>query len=132
VDETGDFIRREDRLLLTSTSLTLKDAWQIVTQLGGFLIPAHVNRKAFGLFEVLGFIPEDLPVELLEISRHLAKEDAVRKYPQINGYPFIQSGDVHRLEEFLGVNQFTIEAPNIAEIRKAAQSQGERSLSILY
>ena len=75
VDETGDFIRREDRLLLSSTDLTLKEAWQFVTKIGGLFIPAHVNRKAFGLIENLGFMPTDIEVNAVEISRHLSPSE---------------------------------------------------------
>ncbi len=43
----------------------------MVHQLGGLAIPAHINRRAFGLIELLGFIPPDIPFDALEISRHV-------------------------------------------------------------
>lgn len=120
VDETGDFIRREDALLLTSSSMTLKQTCDAVGNLGGLLIPAHVNRKAFGLLPTLGFIPEELASnEVMEISRHITSEKARFEYPQLKGKILIQSGDVHRLEEFLGVNEFKMEEPIICELNKA-------------
>lgn len=132
VDETGDFIRREDALLLTSSSITLKEACKTVGDLGGLLIPAHVNRKAFGLLPTLGFIPEELSCsEVMEISRHITPEKAVIDYPQLKGRVLIQSGDVHRLEEFLGVNQFTIAEPTIAELRMAFLRIGGREFQIV-
>lgn len=131
VDETGEFIRREERLLLTSTNLTINDAWQLVTTLGGLMIPAHVDRKAFGLLAILGFVPKEIPIEALEISRFWKPEDAVAKYPQLAHYPLIQSGDVHFLHEFLGVNEFKIESPTIAEIRLALRQQDGRSHRLL-
>ena len=130
VDETGDFIRRENRLLLTSTSLSFDEACQQVHALGGMFIPAHVDRKAFGLIANLGFVPAEVSVEALEVSRHLRPELASQKYPQLAGYPLLQGGDVHRLEEFLGVNAFSVEAPTIAEIRLALCGQDGRSLTL--
>jgi PHP family Zn ribbon phosphoesterase len=127
VDETGEFIRSEEKLLLTSTNLTINDAWQLVTSLGGLMIPAHVDRKAFGLLAILGFVPEEIPFEALEISRFWKPVDVVLKYPQLAHYPLIQSGDVHYLHEFLGVNEFIIESPTIAEIRLALRQQDGRS-----
>jgi 3',5'-nucleoside bisphosphate phosphatase len=131
VDETGDFIKRENRLLLTSTDLSLKEAWTIVSSLGGIFIPAHINRKAFGLIATLGFLPPDIQIEAVEISRHLHPEDVSRSFPQISGVPIIQSGDVHRLDEFLGVNEFLMASPTISEIRLALNNAENRSFRIL-
>lgn len=119
VDYEGEFIRREPRLLLTSAALSIDDVYEKVTALGGLAIPAHVDRKAFGLFANLGLISPAWPVAALEISRHLPLGQAVQRYRQLQGYPLIRSGDVHRLEEFLGANQFILESPTVAEIRKA-------------
>lgn len=123
VDETGDFLAREPRLLLTSADLGLEEAVAQVTALGGLAIPAHVDRKAFGLFANLGFLPPDLAVPALEISRHLTPVAAVQAYPALAGHPLLQGGDAHRLSEILGVNQFTVTAPTLAEISAALQNQ---------
>jgi PHP family Zn ribbon phosphoesterase len=130
VDETGDFIRREPQLLLTSMDCSIEETFLEVERLGGLAIPAHVDRKAFGLIENLGFVPPDIHIEALEISRHVQPAQAYRIFPQLQGYPLIQSGDVHRLEEFLGVNEFVLEEPTIQEIRKALHGQDGRSHAI--
>jgi PHP family Zn ribbon phosphoesterase len=131
VDKTGGFIRREPRLLITSANITMNQAWQLVSDLGGLLIPAHIDRRAFGLIAVLGFVPTDIPLEALEISRLLNPEDAVMRFPQIAGYPLIQSGDAHMLTDFLGVNEFQITRPIIKELRWALQKKEGRSYKIL-
>jgi PHP family Zn ribbon phosphoesterase len=128
VDASGDFIRREERLLIVSAEIGLDEAAAQVNALGGFAIPAHVDRKAFSLIANLGFVPPGF--EALEISRHLKADEAAGQYPQIRGYPLIQSGDVHRLEEFLGVCEFHIEAPNLSEIRMALKRSSDRTFCI--
>jgi PHP family Zn ribbon phosphoesterase len=131
VDSTGDFIRREERMLLTSSSLTIKQACEKVSELGGLLIPAHVNRKAFGLLPTLGFIPDELQCSrVMEISRHITTEKAYESFPQLNGRVLMQSGDVHRLDEFLGVNYFTVEEPTIQELEMAFSAIGGRIFQI--
>ena len=130
VDETGDFIRSEERLLLSSADLTFEQAWTQVDELGGILIPAHVNRKSFGLLEILGFVPMDVPVDALEISRHITPQKARETFPQIAAYPLIQNGDVHGLDGFLGSSHYTLAAPTIAEIRKAVHGLEDRSVRI--
>jgi PHP family Zn ribbon phosphoesterase len=130
VDETGDFIRREERLLIISTDLSLTDAWETVTSLDGLFIPAHVNRKAFGLLENLGFVPKDIPLQTLEISRHLNSRQAVASFPQLDGYTLIKGGDVHRLDEFLGANVFTLEKRSLEELKMACSGSDGRSVVI--
>lgn len=129
VDETGEFIRREDQLLLTSSSLSLNEASKIVIDLGGLFIPAHVNRKAFGLLANLGFIPIDIKIEALEISKHLDIKTAKSTIPQLSNYPLILNGDVHRLSDFYGEMTFHIKKPSILEIRLALSNSQERFVS---
>ncbi len=131
VDETGDLIARDMRLLLTSTELTFDDACQQVAALGGLAIPAHVDRAAFGLFANLGFIPPEIPLPALEISSRMSIEAARKKFPSIQPYPLIQSGDVHYLSDFLGANVLNMEKPTIAEIGLALQQKEGHTHDIL-
>ena len=128
VDASGDFIRREERLLIVSAEIGLDEAAEQVYALGGFAIPAHVDRKAFSLIANLGFVPPGF--EALEISRHLKLVEAAARFPQVQGYPLIQSGDVHRLDEFLGVCEFHMDAPTLSEIRMALKNTSDRTLVI--
>lgn len=130
VDETGDFLRSEPRLLINSVDLSLKAAWEAVERLGGLFIPAHVNRHGFGLIRSLGLVPTDVPLAALEISRHLGVSEAAKTYPQLTGYPLIQSGDVHGLDEFLGSSVFRIKKPAIEELKLAIREEKGRSLHI--
>jgi hypothetical protein len=129
VDESGEFIRREPRLLLTSASLTLEEAVERVSALGGLTIPAHIDRRAFSLIGNLGFVPPNVPFAALEITRRIAPAQARRQYPQTSNYPLVQGGDVHRLEEMLGANLLTMRAPTLAEMRLALNNREGRSLT---
>lgn len=131
VDETGEFIRREDQLLLVSAELSLTQAWQAVRELGGIFIPAHVDRKSFGLLENLGLVPTDIPLRTLEISRNIRSDEAVLKYPQLAGYAFVKGGDAHRLEEIAGFNQFFLREPTFVELKKAVMGIDDRFIQII-
>lgn len=119
VDETGDFLRTEPRLLLTSTRFSIDEIFERVQALGGIVIPAHVERTSFGLLPTLGLISENWQVTALEISRHTTPEKAAATLPALRHYPLIQSGDVHRLDEFLGTTVFTLASRTLLEIRMA-------------
>ncbi|MCX6081811.1 MAG: PHP domain-containing protein [Chloroflexi bacterium] len=128
VDAEGNFIRREERLLLNSVDIDLEHAAEQVAALGGLAIPAHVDRKANGLIEILGLVPPGF--EALEISRYTNPQTAQQKYPQLRGQTLLQSGDVHLLDGFLGTTEFTLAAPNISEIRMALKNLDGRQLHI--
>ena len=127
VDETGEFIRRETQLLLTSVDLSLEEAVRAIESIEGLAIPAHVDRRANSLLEILGFVPANITLEALEISRHISVDAAPLRYPQIHGYPLIRDGDAHRLNEFLGVNEFLLESPTIAELKMALRRENGRT-----
>lgn len=130
VDETGEFIRNEPRLLITSTSFTIDEIFERVHALGGLVIPAHVERTSYGLFPSLGLISDEWHVLALEISRRTTPEKVAVTFPATRKYPLIQSGDVHRLDEFLGTTVFTLNSPTLMEIRMAFNAIDGRSVCI--
>lgn len=128
VDATGDFIQREPRMLIANVDMSLEDAVAGVKSLGGMVIPAHVERRAYGLLAVLGFAP---PIfEAMEVSHHTTVAEAKRLFPDLGRVPVIQCGDVHYRDGFLGLMEFQMEAPTIAEIRQALREAGGRSMRI--
>jgi PHP family Zn ribbon phosphoesterase len=119
VDETGEFLRNEPRLLLTSTSFSIDEIFVRVKELGGLVIPAHVERTTYGLLPTLGLISENWQLSALEISRHTTPEKAAATFPVLRRYPLIQNGDVHHLLGFLGTTVFTLASPTLLELRMA-------------
>lgn len=130
VDETGEFIRSEPRLLLTSTHFSIDEIFDRVNALGGLIIPAHVERMIYGLLPTLGLISESWSVSALEISRHTTPENAAESFPLLSNYPLIQNGDVHRLNEFLGTTVFNFDAPTLFEIKLAFKNLNGRIVYI--
>jgi 3',5'-nucleoside bisphosphate phosphatase len=130
VDETGEFIRSEPRILLTSTSFSIDEIFNHVKALGGLVIPAHVDRFSCGLFPTLGLISENWNVLALEISRQITPPQAKLTFPAIRPYPLIQSGDVHRLDDFLGTTVFTLAFPTLMELCMAFKQIDGRDVCI--
>ena len=130
VDETGEFVRSEPRLLLTSTGFSIDEIFERVKALGGIVIPAHVERFSFGLFPTLGLISENWNLIALEISRQITHEKVRAMFLATRNYPIIQSGDVHRLDDFLGTTVFTLASPTLLEIRLAFNKIDGRDVCI--
>ncbi len=130
VDEQGGYIRSEARLLLTATEFSIEEIIEHVNKLHGIVIPAHVDRTTYGLFPTLGFLADWWQFPALEISCHIEPEILHEKFPSSRNHTLIQSGDVHRLNEFLGTTIFQVEAPTLDEISKAFRGESQRNISI--
>jgi PHP family Zn ribbon phosphoesterase len=130
VDATGEFIRNEPRLLLTSTHFSIDEIFERVSELGGIVIPAHVERITYGLLPTLGLISEKWNIAALEISRRSTPEKLAEAFPAVMKYPLIQSGDVHQLDQFLGSTVFTLLSPTIMEISMAFRKVSGRGVCI--
>ncbi|MFN2198149.1 MAG: PHP domain-containing protein [Anaerolineales bacterium] len=131
VDETGDFLRREPRLLINSCQIDFDDAVTLIHDYRGLAIPAHIDRKSFGLFAQLGLVPIGVPLDAVEISRRLSPAEARKNYPDLRGLPLLQGGDVHHSGDFLGTNLFHMAAPSLAEIDLALRDSAGRGLQIV-
>jgi PHP family Zn ribbon phosphoesterase len=130
VDKTGDFLRYEEQLLITSTNMSLEESWEKVNEIGGVMIPAHIDRKAYGLIAMLGLLPMDIHFSALEISHQITPDEAYRVYPFIRGHTLIQNGDAHRLDEIIGNTVFILEEPTLSEMMMAFSGKEGRAIRI--
>lgn len=98
VDAHGDFVAREERLLLQSASVTLEELVREVNALHGIAIPAHIDRSENGLIPLLGFVPSDLAVPALEISPNISAPEARTRFRLPRHFAVIRGSDAHWLD----------------------------------
>ena len=130
VDATGEYMRRNERLLVTSTDMSLEMVVAMVGDLGGLALPAHVDRPAFSLIANLGFVPPGLDVPAMEIFRFSQVSEVRRRFPQTRGFTMVVNGDAHRLNEMMARTMFKIAAPTIAELVLALRGENGRRVEI--
>jgi len=99
VDIHENIVFEEERLLISSLDQPIERIEQKVHELGGIFIPAHINRPMNGIISQLGFIPRDLDVDALELSKHLSIDQFLAQNPRLANYSFIQSSDAHLVEQ---------------------------------
>jgi len=132
VDKNGNVIGEEERLLLTSTNLSVNEIAEKATEMGGLVIPAHIDRRAYSLLGQLGFIPEDLKISALEFSRN-ASDSQIKSILKLlhKDFALITSSDAHRLQEMVYQNTFFyLEAANFTEVSMAFRCLGGRKVEI--
>jgi PHP family Zn ribbon phosphoesterase len=98
VDQEELIIYEEEKLLISALDQSIGQIEKTVHILGGIFIPAHINRPAFGLINQLGFVPDDLNYDALEISKHITKTKFLLQNPYLKEKTFIQSSDAHFIE----------------------------------
>jgi len=116
------------RLLLGATSLSLKEVVAEVHGLGGMVVAAHIDREAFSILGQLGFIPENLDLDALEVSS-VTPACAEEIFPGVRNFPLITSSDAHELDDIGShFSRLLLEAPTFDEIHKAFDKRAGRAV----
>jgi len=116
-DEVKDF---NERMLISATQLGIHEIVERVHRLGGLCIASHVDRPSYSIISHLGFVPSDLQLDALEISRLTERESAQSKIQGINNFPIMTFSDAHCLDDIgLTYTSFLLELPIIDDIRMA-------------
>jgi PHP family Zn ribbon phosphoesterase len=131
VDGTGEYMYTEDRMLATSTSMSVEQVVAGVNGMGGMCLPAHIDRPSYSLLSNLGFVPSGLAIAGVELSHLTTPQKIVQLFPQLASYGMIMGGDAHRLAEMAALTQVQVEAATVSELRLALAAQGGRSCDIL-
>ncbi|MBN1486542.1 MAG: PHP domain-containing protein [Anaerolineae bacterium] len=129
VDKDGDFVAEDPLMRKLPALLSLTEAIQRIHALGGLAIPAHIDRKVYGLMPVLGLWPPDLNADAAEVSPNIRPSAARRRYPSIPSHmPLISNSDAHCLDVIgRSMTVFVLRhAPSVAELRLALQGAGQR------
>jgi 3',5'-nucleoside bisphosphate phosphatase len=129
-NEDNEVLAENARLLIGATRLGLGEIVRRTHTLGGLSLSAHVDRPANGIINQLGFIPPDLMIDGVEVSRRIALPRARQVLPDIGSLPCITSSDAHYLKDIGAAHTvLRMATATIAEIRLALRGeQGRRIL----
>jgi len=127
VNEKDEVLGFNQKLLIGATTIPLSEIIQLIHSFNGIAIASHIDRESFSLISQLGFIPEDLELDALEISPHMTFEEAKENYK--NNYPITCSSDAHYPHDIgKGFTSFFLKNGTVAEIKKALNNEDGRKL----
>jgi PHP family Zn ribbon phosphoesterase len=89
LDEDEGILDFVDKFLISASGYDLSSLLAQVHELGGLVIPAHIDRSMFGVISQLGFLPDE-EFDAVELTAHGDPSLAGR-------YPIIRSSDSHYL-----------------------------------
>lgn len=129
VNSKGEVLGFNKKLLIGASNLTINQIVDAIHSFKGLAIASHVDRESFSLINQLGFIPEDLSLDALEISPLISVKTASKNYKYHK--PIITFSDAHFLKDIgSSYTTFYIKKATINEIKKAfLQKDGRRTIN---
>ena len=125
-DGQDNILGLEDKLLMSTCSFTIEEVVDLTQKYNGIVIPSHVNREAYGLLGVLGYIPDDMNFDALEIisDGFPGSENLLE-----STYPTVHFSDAHYLDQIGNSSTvFLLEKPTVEEIHLALNEQKGRKV----
>ncbi len=128
VDEEENILYEEKMLLIVALNAGIDEVEKKVHELGGLFIPAHFNRPLNSMISQLGYIPQHLQIDALEVTQPPFHSDTLKD--NLN-YTMIRSSDAHNLHQ-LGKNGtlLYLEKPTFKELKMALHNEHGRKVMI--
>ena len=118
MDKEDNIIGYEEKLLISPTTLALEDLFDLVKSAGGLFIPAHVDRHSYSVLTNLGFIPDDLDIKHIEISKSTTDiESYLNARSDLKKYNIFRNSDAHYLGD-ISIKEAFLDIDDIKDIFK--------------
>lgn len=132
VNADDELIAVKEEMLLTSLKCGIADVTKKVSEIGGICIASHIDRPVYSIISQLGFIPEDVVLAAVEVSRCISLEDAREKFSALVSLPIIKSSDAHTIDDFIHGPKtiFYLNEPTLQEISQAFIGENSRKVVI--
>jgi len=127
VNEMDEVLHFNKKLLIGATELSIDEVVELIHKYNGIAIAAHVDREGFSIITNLGFIPEDLQLDALEITEP-SRRDKINKGKH---FVFITSSDAHFIEDIgKRYSRFLMKEITFEEIKMCIANKNGRKVSI--
>ena len=100
MDKDDNITGYEERHLISSAGMSMNYLFDVVKSAGGIYIPAHVDRHSYSVLTNLGFIPDDIDIKNIEISRMTEDVDSfLAARDELQKYNIYRNSDAHYLQD---------------------------------
>ena len=117
-----------EKLLFGASTLNIETIVDLVHNNNGMVLASHVDRESFSIISQLGYIPEGLHLDGVELVNGIKTIQGEKEF-SFQGYPWISSSDAHYIEDVgKRTTKFRIMEPNVKEIMLAFKNMDGRGI----
>ena len=119
IDRDEKIVTEITHYLPAALNASLDEVEAAAHRLGALFIPAHIDRPSFSITSQLGFIPEDLYIDAIEV---------VGAVPELL-YPVIRNSDAH-IPQHIGRRNtsYMLGEPSFSELAMALRGEAGRGI----
>ena len=129
VNESEEVLGSNSRLLIGATELSVNRIVELIHTFNGLAVASHIDREGFGIIGQLGFIPEGIEFDALEISCRTSRSKAQEMFGPYSHIPWITSSDAHSIEDIgRGSTWFVMEHSTFEEMKFALKGTEGRKV----
>ncbi|MCF2682617.1 PHP domain-containing protein [Faecalicatena contorta] len=99
MNELDQVIEVEERLLISATSISFDEVFDLVKSYHGIAYPAHIDKSTTSLLSNLGFVPPDSSFTCAEITTYDHLHQIQKEHPYFLRCNIISSSDAHYLQD---------------------------------
>mgnify|MGYP000848417456 FL=1 len=129
VDENEVIVYTENRLLINATVISISELGKWVREHNGIFIPAHIDRMKNSIYSQLGFLPDDLVADALEVSKRTSPGSFASLHPEIRQFTLVTNSDSH-YPQAIGrpFNTFMMKELTFEEVRMVLKGENGRKI----
>ena len=130
IDEDDNILATEPYLLINATTIGFDDVYKTVSDYGGIMIPAHIDKSTTSLLSNLGFILPTNKFRCAEVKHIGLLDELVSTHRYLKSCTIINNSDAHYLQDINEpVNFIETKSESIPDILSALEASNERFIT---
>jgi len=113
LDANDEVVGTEKRMLIGASGVSTDKAIEVVKNLGGVVVPAHIDRDSYSMVATFGMVPKNYGFRSVEVSRYRTVESMILQQPEIKDMLVLSNSDAHQLVD-ISEPEHTIEVQNLS------------------
>lgn len=131
VNENEEILEEVENLLIVGLSASIEETEHMTHNLGGIFIPAHVNRQVNGIYSQIGFLPDDLVIDAIELRSPVNLKEIYAKRSDLKLHQLITNSDAHNLHQIGETyTEYYLQEPTFKEWSQAIKGLNNRKIRI--
>ena len=98
IDEEDSPCSSFDTLLISATSISFDQVYDLVKEYHGIMVPAHLDKSSTSLLSNLGMIPDNAKFKIAELRHPEKLSELSQMHPYLKRCHILSSSDAHRLD----------------------------------